>query len=126
MTRKERQLLAAVENSAFAWEVREFVRERGHYEGGANWILTNINERAAETSKAAKEWPKTANQAGKLLKKFKPGLELKGVKVSYSRHGRYGRLWLLEDENYTAPRFLPARGRPSLNRLLSSIHDVTP
>jgi hypothetical protein len=130
MTRGERRLLAEVENSPFAWEVREFVRERGRYEGPATWILTNLNERAAETSKTAKEWPKTPNQVGKLLKKLTPSLELKGMKVSYSRHGVYGRLWLLEDENYTEPKFLPAPGRHSSNQLISAsratIRAVTP
>jgi hypothetical protein len=99
MTRRHRKLLAEVENSPFAWELREFIRERGSYEGPATWILTNLNERATETQRAAKNWPKSPNLTGQLISKFAPALRLKGVRVSYSRHGLYGRLWLLEDEN---------------------------
>jgi hypothetical protein len=97
--------------------------------GGASWLLANLNERASEAQRAAKWWPKSPNQLGRLLSKFAPGLELKGVKLSYNRHGLYGRLWLLMDENYTEPRFLPAPGRRSPNQIINAaratIRDVT-
>lgn len=124
MTRRERQLLAEVENSVFAWQLREFVIERGRYEGPATWILANLNERATEAQRAAKEWPKTPNQLGQLITKYAPGLRLKGVKISYSRHGLYGRLWDLQDENYTEPRFLPAPGRRSPNQTINAVNDT--
>jgi hypothetical protein len=96
MTRHERQLLAEVEASPFAWEVRELVRIRGRYEGLASWVLQVLSERAQPANRSGGKWPKTPNQAGQMLNKLAAGLELKGVKVSYRRHGLYGRLWCLE------------------------------
>jgi hypothetical protein len=130
VTRRERKLLAEVENSAFAWQLREFVREKGRYEGLATWILTNLNERATEAQRAAKGWPKAPNRAGQLISKFAPVLRLKGVKVSYNRHGLYGRLWLLEGENVP---LLPIISRTRINtpdalikRIHTTNHAVTP
>jgi hypothetical protein len=87
-----------VEEASFCWVLREFVRERGSrgYTGVPTWILANLNERATEAQRNAQEWPKTPNQLGHLLNKYKEGLLLKGVRVSYFRHGLYGRLWTVE------------------------------
>lgn len=122
MTRRERRLLAEVETSPLAWELCELVRERAPdanhlhtrritrlaldgrtvreehrdcWTSPASWLLDKLNERAAAINKNAEEWPKTPQQLGCELNKLKEGLESKGVRVSYVRHGIYGRLWTL-------------------------------
>ncbi len=123
MTRKERELLATVERSALAWELREFVREQAavrnsslyvrnitHHApcgqitkrreiecwcSGAQWLLDKLNSRAATINKESSKWPKTPQQMGVMLNKLTPGLLLKNVRATYSRHELYGRLWTL-------------------------------
>lgn len=122
MTREQRQILAMVENSPLAWEVRGLVKERAHrvssfgirhvtrhgldgritrwreiecWCSGAAWLLNKLNIRAAPANKNSGEWPKTPQQLGVILNKLTPGLQMKNVHVTYSRHGLYGRLWTL-------------------------------
>jgi len=99
LTRRERRLLAEVETSPFAWELRALVRERRRYEAPATWLLIKLTERAQPANKNSPLWPKTPNQVGKMLNKFMPSLRIKGVAVSYHRHGKYGRLWLIRQQN---------------------------
>lgn len=121
MTRKERDLIAEVENSPLAWELRELVRAQAivrtsslyvrhitHHApdgqitrrreieawcSGAKWLLDKLNSRAATVNKGSEKWPKKPQQLGIMLNKLTPGLLLKNVRVTYSRHELYGRLW---------------------------------
>jgi hypothetical protein len=95
MTRSERRLLAELECNAAMWILREFICARGSYEGPATWILQHLDERATPAQKNEKAFPKTPQQLGRMLSKFAGTLKHKGIEVSFSRHGFYGRAWRL-------------------------------
>lgn len=99
MTRAERRLKTELEQSAALWILREFIHERGSYEGPASWVLQHLAERATDEQRAAPGFPKNARQLGALLSKHTATLANKGITVSYSRHGKHGRLWLLVSTN---------------------------
>jgi hypothetical protein len=121
-TRQKRRLLAEVEYSPLAWELRELVRERAphvsslgrskitHYAptgevtqwrelecwcSSATVLLHKLNTRAAPANQNSAEWPQTPQQLGRMLNQLAPSLALKDVRLSYTRHGVFGRLWTL-------------------------------
>jgi hypothetical protein len=120
--RQRRERLAECERSPVAWELRELARDRAPHTSpleirrithrapdgntrryierdaltiGAWGLLWQLNNCAAQHNKEHPQWPKTPQQLGRILKRLAPALEEKGLRLKYSRHGKYGRLWTL-------------------------------
>ncbi len=98
-SRRERKLLAEVQLSPFAWELREMLRERGSYQGPATALLELLNSRAQSVTKSGKDWPLTPQQTGVLLRHYREGLRVAGVHLEYKRNGLRGRLWRIQQQD---------------------------
>jgi len=76
----------AIEASALGSVIQEFVAEKGLWEGTAQGLLVELERHhSSEQAKNRRDWPKTPQYVGKILRRLAPNLRLSGVDVRFGR-----------------------------------------
>jgi hypothetical protein len=78
----------ANETALEASPVSRYIRELDDWEGTPGELLAELEERASETDKRLKAWPKSARALSGIIKRLAPNLLAVGVDVEHGHRGR--------------------------------------
>ena len=103
MNRRQKRARNFAQAHPVAWMLRRAARWFGGAEASATDWLQELNRNATAQARASKDWPKSANQLGRIFGELCEGLELLGVELSFRRTA-HGRLWRVESAQHAAKR----------------------
>lgn len=77
-------------------------RQRGEWEGTAGELLTELDQRAEESTRRSKAWPKSASSISQKVRRIAPNLRESGIEVDFIRTSTT-RLIRISTENAVTP-----------------------
>jgi hypothetical protein len=78
----------AIESSRVAAEVLAFAEGHAEWSGTATELLEELDDKASDDTKRAKEWPRSGRGLSGKLHRLAPNLRRVGLMVEFAREGR--------------------------------------